>query len=145
VMGPLEFTVLGFESQHCSAEVLRELEAAHQQQIIRVIDILFVSKSDTGAVEVRELSDLPEEELVILRSFFDPGVERQGWFALEDVDVVAEQLPPATSAMIVLVEHVWATRLRSAVIDAGGFVLVDGRIPNAIVDEVVDAVVGKVS
>jgi Family of unknown function (DUF6325) len=142
-MGPLEFTVMGFESQHCSAEVLRELEVAHEHQIVRVIDILFVSKSDTGVVEVRELSDLPEEDLVILRTFFDPGSERQGWFALDDVDVVAEQLPLATSAIIVLVEHVWATRLRSAVMEAGGFVLIDGRIPSAIVDEVVDAVAAQ--
>ena len=37
---------------------------------------------------------------------------------------------------MLLLEHAWAAHLRQAVIEAGGFVVADGRVPSAVVDEV---------
>jgi Family of unknown function (DUF6325) len=139
VVGPLEFTVLAFEGDRCPLAQLRVLEDAHTRNIVRVIDLLVVHRAANGRVEVRDVSELSDDELAVLGAVDLSGQsERRGWFALDDLDIVTEQLPVSTSAVVVLLEHVWAARLRSAVVEAGGFVVIDGRVPGPLADEVED-------
>ncbi len=43
----------------------------------------------------------------------------------EAVWVLADEIPPGTTAAICMLEHRWAIPLRDAILDAGGTVLVD--------------------
>jgi Family of unknown function (DUF6325) len=139
VLGPLEFSVLAFEGERCPVVLLHELEEAHTRGIVRVIDLVVVNRRSTGTVEVRDVSELTDDELAMLGDIdLSDTTDRRGWFALDDLDEVTERLPVSTSAVVVLLEHVWAARLRSAVAEAGGFVLIEGRVPGPLVDEVED-------
>ena len=54
----------------------------------------------------------------------------------DDVDAIAEQLEPDSSAAILLFEHLWAVTFTQALRDAGGELIVQERIPAAAVEEV---------
>jgi hypothetical protein len=44
-IGPLEYVVLGFEDDQFASKVLPELNAIQASGLIRVVDLLFVSKA----------------------------------------------------------------------------------------------------
>ena len=56
--------------------------------------------------------------------------------AEEDIEDLAAELAPNSSAAILLFEHVWATRFRDAVVDSGGELVASIRIPKEAIDEV---------
>lgn len=45
-----------------------------------------------------------------------------------DIAEVADLLEPNTAAGLLVIEHLWAKPLKKAIADAGGFLIVDGRI-----------------
>ena len=46
-----------------------------------------------------------------------------GLLTQEDIDKLAGDLPPNTSALVLLFEHRWAVNVKRAIIDAGGFLV----------------------
>ena len=137
MIGPLDFVIFGFEGDRFSPAVVRDLDAIRADGTIRVLDVLFVVKDEAGGVTVREVSDLSDEEVEALGviDVRDGDVERFGWLAEDDVEAVAAELPTSTSAIAMVFEHVWIRRMRSAVIEAGGFVVAEGRVPADVVGE----------
>ncbi len=61
-LGPLEYLVVGFEGNRFTGQILPELRAARENGIIRVVDLLFLTKDDQGNFAASELSDLGKEE-----------------------------------------------------------------------------------
>ena len=54
-------------------------------------------------------------------------------FALEDLRRLTDEIGPGDHAAVVLIEHVWASRLREAVLDAGGRLLGQGYLTPEVV------------
>ena len=48
----------------------------------------------------------------------------------------AEALEPGDSAAILVFEHTWAKPFRDAIVDSGGVLVANVRIPGMVVDEV---------
>src|SRR5271157_2889042 len=111
-IGSLEYVVIGFEDDHFTNEILPELNAIQEKDLIRVVDLLFVMKDTDGTVTVREVSELGDEELA---AYDGIAGDLMGLFTAEDVERLAEEIPPASSAVVVLLEHTWATGLTEAV------------------------------
>ena len=132
MIGPVEFMVIRFEGNKFSGKILPQLQAVRAAQIVRLLDMVFIQKTERGSVAVTELSDLSDTELARLR----PEEESLGWLAEEDIDSVADQLPNNSSAAILLFEHAWAAKISEAVRAAGGEVLADERIPRETVARV---------
>ena len=63
IIGPLEYVVIGLDNQHFASEIIPVLNAIREKGAIRVVDLLFLSKVADGAVTMREMSELGEEEL----------------------------------------------------------------------------------
>ena len=61
-IGPVQLVVLGFEGNSVTGEILAELRRLRDHDVIRLIDLLFVSKDESGEVAVMEASDLTQEE-----------------------------------------------------------------------------------
>ena len=102
--------------------------------MIRVIDLVFVTKDAAGDVAGIELSDLDEAT----SAAFQPHVEEpSGMLAEEDIEDLGAELAPNSSAAILLFEHLWATQFRDAVVDSGGELVASIRIPKEAIDEVV--------
>ncbi|HEY7832106.1 MAG TPA: DUF6325 family protein [Ktedonobacterales bacterium] len=123
-MGPLQYLVIGFEGNHFTGEILPELHALRDRGIIRLVDLFFVQKSQTGQITVRELSDLSGEEA---KPYGPLAGELLGLFTQEDIETIASELPNQSSDAIVLFENTWAVGLRDAIARANG-VLLDQRL-----------------
>ena len=145
--GPVQMLVVGFEHGKFEGEILAELKRLREQDIIRLVDLLFVAKDEQGDIAELEHSDLSVEEamefgalagaLLGLGAAGEEGAEAgaiagaeagaDGSVLADDGDVwyLADSIPPGASAAIALIEHRWAIPLREAIQTAGGEALVD--------------------
>ena len=135
-IGPVEILVVAFPGNQFTGEIAPALEELVTSGLIRVIDLVFVTKDADGSVVGIELSDLDEA----VGAAFQPHVEEpSGLLAEEDIEDLGAELEPNSSAAILLFEHLWATKFRDAVIDSGGQLVASVRIPKEVIDEVVAA------
>lgn len=135
-IGPVEILVVGFPGNQFTGEVAPALGELVESGLIRLIDLVFVTKDANGDVVGVELSDLDEAT----SAAFHPHVAApSGMLADEDIEDIGADLAPESSAAILLFEHVWATKFRDAVLGSGGELIASIRIPKEVVDEVVGA------
>lgn len=129
-IGPLEYVVLGFENGQFASVVLPELNAIQQSGLIRVVDLLFVSKAADGTVSMQEVSELGESDLTAYEALAD---DLAGLLTAEDVDRLTREVPAGTWAVLVLFEHRWTLQLADAVRKAGGVLFTGGMVaPDAL-------------
>jgi uncharacterized membrane protein len=135
-IGPVEILVIGFPGNKFTGEAAPALAELVEAGLIRVIDLVFVTKDAEGDVVAIELNDIDQSISVA----FQPHVEEpSGLLADEDIEDLGADLAPNSSAAILLFEHLWATKFRDAVLDSGGELLASIRIPKEVMDEVVAA------
>jgi uncharacterized membrane protein len=133
-IGPVEILVIAFPGNQFTGEVAPALGELVESGQIRVIDLVFVTKDAEGEIVGIELSDVDESTST---AFGQHVGEPSGLLADEDIADLGEDLPPNSSAAILLFEHVWATKFRDAVVNSGGELVASIRIPKEVVDEVV--------
>lgn len=144
-LGPVQMLVVGFEDGKFEGRILEELRSLREHDIIRLVDLLFVSKDEAGEVVAVEHSDLSQDEAMefgaLAGALFGLGADGEegaevgavaGALAAEDGSILddevwylADAIPAGTSAAIALLEHRWAIPLRDAIGDAGGQTLAD--------------------
>ncbi len=125
-LGPLEYTILGFEGNRFNGEIAKEIEKVVDAGIIRLVDVVFVTKDIDGDVAVVELDNKDDERFAGFTSMMD-GL--MGLLTPEDIDKLATGLPTNTSALILLFEHHWAVGIKEAIAGAGGFLISRDTIP----------------
>jgi len=131
-LGPLELLVVRFPGNRFTGEVAPALTELVEGGLIRVIDILFVAKDHDGEVLVLEINDLDDDDF----RRFDPVVaDLTGLLTPEDARQLSASLEANSSAAIMLFENTWATRFRDALVRANGQLVLNERIPRAVVDE----------
>jgi uncharacterized membrane protein len=144
--GPIQMLVLGFDRTHFDGTIMPELDKLKNAGLIRLVDLLFVTKTDDGELDVLKTTDLNTDEamefgaivgaLVGLGVGGEEGAEAGavvGAVAGEDGHVLDESdvwyledaIPPGSSAAVVLIEHRWAIPLRDKIMAAGGVALAD--------------------
>jgi len=129
-IGPLEYVVIGLEDDRFTSDILPELGAIQQNGLIRVVDLLFVSKGAEGAVTVQEVSELSEEEQ---QAYTALAEDLTGLLTAQDIERLAGEIPAGSEAVIVLLEHAWTLKLAQAVRRAGGVLYTGGMIaPDAL-------------
>lgn len=133
---PMELVVLAFEDFKPTGEVAQGLADLVDKGVIRIVDLLFVSKSPEGDLTMLELDALDQEVRV---AFADVADESTGLIGEEDVLSVADSLPPGSAAGMILFEHSWVRDLREKVLAAGGQVVLADRIPAEAVEAVMAA------
>ncbi len=144
-LGPVQLLVVGFgEDAVFDGSVLDELDRLKEQDIVRLVDLLVITKDLDGNVANVEIADRPElakygavagalvglgaagEEGALVGAEAGSHVADDGqMYDPEDVWVLAEQIPPGMTAAIGLLEHRWAIPLRDAIMKNNGVVLVD--------------------
>lgn len=135
--GPVEVMVVRFPGSKFNGEIAPALKDVVDNGILRIIDLVFVSKDDAGDIVELELSDLTGEEAAAL----DPitGGEMSPLLNDEDLALIEEELQPGNSAAVLVVEHLWAARLATAFRDSDGEVILNERIPGPVVEAVLAA------
>jgi uncharacterized membrane protein len=150
-IGPVQFVVIGLQNDKMKGQVAREIHAASQKGLIRVLDALAVQKTKDGSIVSLGASDLTPNQRMeygavvgALMGLGATGTEEgleagaelgadafaQQNFGLTDEDIqeIADDIPPGTTAVFVLFEHRWAMRMKEAVATAGGMVLAQGMV-----------------
>jgi uncharacterized membrane protein len=125
-LGPLDYIVVGFPGNQFKGEIAPAINEARQKGIIRIVDLVFIMKDKTGATTTLEIKDLPNQ---IKDAFAASSEEVEGLFTAEDIDTLTKDLPPDNSALIMLVEHIWAIKIKEALINSKGVLITQGRIP----------------
>jgi uncharacterized membrane protein len=130
--GPVDFTVIRFPGNEFSGEILPALKEVIDADVIRIIDLLFVTKDADGAVAVVEEMDLDEAAYL----GWDPIIgDVTGLLSEDDAISLAESLEANSSAVLLMIEHSWANKLVSAIQHSKGEVLISERIPRAVIEE----------
>jgi hypothetical protein len=111
-MGPLQYMVMRFNRDYFAGEILPELARLSKKNVIRVVDLLFVSRDADSVVTSQELAQMLPDHAGMLPIRPDAVPE---WFTQDDVEVVGESIPDNCSVALLLFEHRWASRLDHAV------------------------------
>jgi uncharacterized membrane protein len=131
-IGPVEYIVVGFSGNRFTGEISQALTELLDQGLIRIIDLAVVSKDTDGVVTILEMQELSPD---VAAAFVKITGTISGLLSEADLDEIAEELEPGTTAAAMLFEHVWATRFAAAVRAADGELLLSERIPHAVVAE----------
>ena len=149
-IGPIQFVVVGFEGDVLESDVLQELLLAGAGGAIRLLDFLILEKDQEGqlwAIDVVEDSFQGEIGYGALAyGLIEQGaVEAEGAEADEpvralalseadfgllpdEVNEVVHEIPEGASAIIALIEHLWARDLDEATRAAGGVMRAQGML-----------------
>jgi len=141
-IGPVQLLVLGFDHPNFQGQIRAELDRLRDNDLVRVIDALAVSKDAQGNVAVLHDSQLSGQEaadfgalvgaLVGLGAGGEQGMEagaelgaatveeRGGVLDEQDAWDALAEIPEDAAAALILLEHRWAIPLRNAITDAGG-------------------------
>jgi hypothetical protein len=130
--GPAELIVVKFPGNQFKGEIAPALGDLIDSGTIRLIDLLFLMKDADGGVTFLEAGEVfPDGPLAGIVAEGDAGL-----ISDEDVEDIAPELEPNSSAAVLLFEHLWAAEFTQALRNAGGVLVYDERIPAAVVEEV---------
>ncbi|MEZ0095268.1 DUF6325 family protein [Streptacidiphilus sp. EB129] len=124
--GPIDYLVVEFPGSRMTGEGLPLLVDLVDRGIIRILDLIFVTKDLDGTVRGVELADLTGDRQLDLAVF--EGVS-SGLLGQDEIDDVSGVLEPGSSAGILVYENVWAGPFAAALRRGGGRLVANGRIP----------------
>jgi uncharacterized membrane protein len=127
--GPVEYLVVGFPDGTVSDDLAPELAKLVDNEVIRVLDLVVLTKDTSGDIAVAEFDELDQ-----FASFAEVDAEVGGLISAEDIDFVGDDLDPGSAAAVLLVEDLWAASLADALDRSGGFMLDGARIPRDLAD-----------
>ena len=125
-LGPIDYIVVEFPAgaSNFTGEMANELLKLVDSGIVRVIDVLILSKDEDGTVDAMELSDIPE-----LGELEQVEAQLAELLAAEDVEHLAAAMEPGSTAGVLIWENLWAAPFASAARRSGGQLIATGRIP----------------
>ena len=130
--GPIDFIALEFPGNRFKGEILPDLFELVDKEIIRIIDLVIITRDQDGQVTVRELRELDPAHIEI----FSPlNAEVNQMITESDIDMIAEKLADNSTAGILLIENLWAKKTQQAMMDANGRLVMFERIPHDVVEE----------
>ena len=133
-LGPIELLVVGFPGSQFNGGILPALKDVVDRDVVSIVDCLLVTKDLDGNVGFVEIEDAgANDDVAALAELVG---EANGLLAAEDVEDIAVALEPGDSAAFLLFEHTWAKPFRDAIVDSGGVLVANIRIPGMVVDEV---------
>jgi Family of unknown function (DUF6325) len=132
--GPVELYLVGFASEQPDAGTFSALADLLATGVVRLLDLVFVSKKDDGGVDVVEVEE--GEHPLGLATGPDPLAG--GLVADEDLAELVAPMAAGTSAVVMAIELTFAKTLTEELARAGGEVLRVERIPAPVVNALVD-------
>jgi len=132
--GPVEILLISFEGDKPGPAVGAALRHLIEEKTITLLDLIFVSRSVEGDLRIVEIEDLPDKS-----ELPDLELGELGLAGLDDVEELAAELSPGTSAAVLVVEFAWARQFASVLAESGGAVLYQERIPAPVVNAVLEA------
>jgi hypothetical protein len=137
VHGPVDYLIMEFPTDQLTGEMVPRLAELMESGIIRLYDLMIISKGDDGAVEAVALQDSP-----VAQDFTYFAGASSGLLNDEDMQQAADAMNPGTVAALLVYENTWAVPFVAAARRSSGEVIASGRIPATVVMEALDALDG---
>ena len=128
MIGPVQVLVVGFDQPTFTGEVLAEFTRLREAGLVRLIDVLLVSRSEDGTLETLEAPDAAAADLGGLAVEVLGQPQNASQAETSEIDTaamwsLADAIPVGGTAAVALIEHVWAAPSSAAIQRAGGSLL----------------------
>ncbi len=136
-LGPIDVVVLAWPPDApMTGEAAPMLMQLVEDGIVRIFDMMFVTKGMDGSIVGFEAKDLHDKDVGDFKVFDGAS---SGLLGDQDAQQAAEAIEPGWSAAVIVYENRWAAPFASAVRRNGGELLDVQRITTAELIEVLDA------
>lgn len=124
--GPVDYTVVEFPAGQkvFTGELADELLRLVDSEVIRILDLLVITKDADGTVDAMEIDDSGEKDEILALQAHVAEI-----LAADDVVTLAAAMQPGSVAGVVVWENCWAAPFASAARRSGGQLIASGRIP----------------
>jgi hypothetical protein len=134
--GPIDYLVVEFPGSGMTGEGFPLLLNLVERGVIRILDLVFVTKQADGSVAGVAIADLDGDGELDLAAFEGAS---SGLISRDDFDEVGAVIEPGSSAGILVYENVWAAPFAAALRRGGAQLVASGRIPIQAVLAALDA------
>ena len=152
--GPMQLFLIGFKGNQFKGEISATIKEAKEKGIIRLIDYAFIMKDDNGKISAAKGRDLGRAEVRKLDSVIGAllgygmagiegakaGITAGAEFGEHDIGITEEDvqdlvgyIPDGTSALLMIVEHLWAKKIKQALVNANGAMIAQGMLTPELV------------
>ena len=135
-LGPISYLVVEFPGSKMTGEGFPVLVDLVEQGVIRILDLVFVSKAQDGSLGIIGLADLDQDGTLDVAVF--EGVS-SGLVSQEDLAEAAPVIAPGSSAAILIFENRWATPFIQALRRGKAELVAAGYIPQDDLAAALDA------
>ncbi|HEX2507409.1 MAG TPA: DUF6325 family protein [Miltoncostaeaceae bacterium] len=133
-LGPIDVVVIGYPADApMTGEAVPILVDLVDRGIVRVLDVLFVTKGEDGAFAGFTVDGIDKDRIGDFTIFEGAS---SGLLGDEDAESAAAAMEPGESAVVLVYENRWAAPFAAAVRRNGGQLIASQRIP---VQDVVEA------
>ncbi len=132
-LGPIEVLVVSFPGNQFNGGIIPELERLVKNDTISIVDGLLVQKDGDGEVTITEFEELGSNPDAAKLADLMNQVE--SLISDEDVDELVAALEPNSAEAILVFEHTWAKPFRDAIVESGGVLANNFRVPGLVVEE----------
>jgi Family of unknown function (DUF6325) len=128
MIGPVQVLVVGFDHQTFSGEVIAEFTRLQEAGIVRLVDLLVISRAEDGTLHAVTDDKIPANLGRLAAGLLtSAGDDQTGPFPPEQPASstwsLADAVTPGGTAAVALIEHTWASPLRDAIVHNGGLPL----------------------
>lgn len=139
-IGPVEYVLIAFPGNQFTGGIAPAIGELVANGTVRILDLVFISKSADGTVTSFEYDDNP-----LTAAFAEIDGEADGFLDEEDILAAADDLDDDSSALLIVWEDLWASRLADEIRASGGQLVAGRRIPYQVVDELMELFDGSAS
>ena len=136
-IGPVEYIAIAFPGNKFSGEIIPAIKELQDSGTIRVLDLVIITKDGDGNVAAHRAGRRQPGAEAALAAL---GVESKNLLGQEDFEDIGSALDPNSTAALMIWENVWAARFAQSLRDADGILVANGRIPAALIEELMGSV-----
>jgi hypothetical protein len=145
-LGALEYIVVDFDHPDFRGAIADEIGRVIDAGIVRLIDAVVVRKDAAGDVAIVEIDNKEDPHFAAFEPLIKDAI---ALFTPDDLALFAQGVPNDTAALVLLFEHRWMERIKSAMADAGGVLLsramIDPETVEALSKELEEELAGAAS